>query len=67
VLVLNDPFGLAHAMNKVYFEQFPAQVRPRTLVTRAPEDVKEFVHDCDERAILKPVQGSGGKNVFRRG
>ena len=64
VLVLNDPFGLAHAMNKLYFQQFPIDVCPRTLVTRSPEDIKHFIQEQDGHAVLKPLQGSGGKNVF---
>ena len=64
VIVLNDPYGLAHAMNKLYFQQFPEEVRPRTLITRDPEDVKHFVHQLKEGAVLKPLQGSGGQNVF---
>jgi len=34
VVVLNDPNGLARAMNKLYLQTFPRLVRPRTLVTR---------------------------------
>ncbi len=34
VIVLNDPNGLAKAMNKLYLQTFPEMVRPRTLVTR---------------------------------
>jgi glutathione synthase len=64
VLVVNDPFGLARAMNKLYFQQFPSEVCPNTLVTRSPDDIKRFVKDNDGRAVLKPLQGSGGKNVF---
>ncbi|MBW3599493.1 MAG: glutathione synthase, partial [Planctomycetes bacterium] len=64
VLVLNDPFGLAHAMNKLYFQQFPVEVCPRTLVSRSAEDIKHFIKEQDGRAVLKPLQGSGGKNVF---
>jgi glutathione synthase len=64
VLVLNDPFGLAHAMNKLYFQQFPLDVCPRTLVSRSAEDIKQFIQEQEGRAVLKPLQGSGGKNVF---
>jgi glutathione synthase len=64
VLVVNDPFGLARAMNKLYFQQFPSEVCPRTLVTRSAKDIKQFVKDHDGLAVLKPLQGSGGKNVF---
>ena len=34
VIVVNDPNGLAKAMNKLYLQTFPESVRPRTVVTR---------------------------------
>jgi glutathione synthase len=62
-LVVNDPLGLSQALNKLYFHSFPPEVRPRTLVTRDPDEVREFVKK-QGKAILKPLQGSGGQNVF---
>ena len=64
VLVLNDPTSLAHALNKLYFQRFPAEVRPKTLVTRDPADIHAFVKEQDGNAVLKPLQGSGGQGVF---
>jgi glutathione synthase len=64
VLVLNDPHSLAGALNKLYFENFPEKVRPRSLISRNADDLKKFVADEGSRACLKPLQGSGGKNVF---
>ncbi|MBN2404482.1 MAG: glutathione synthase [Coriobacteriia bacterium] len=64
VIVLNDPNGLAKAMNKMYFQLFPEEVRPRTLITRDREEIKEFVKNEGGRAVLKPLQGSGGQGVF---
>ena len=63
-LVLNDPEGLAKAVNKVYFQRFPAEVRPKTLVTRHADDVRQFIDDHGGDAIIKPFQGSGGEGVF---
>ena len=63
-LVVNDPFGLANAINKTYFQHFPEAVRPRTLISRDPEDIAAFIHDMGGQAVLKPLQGSGGSNVF---
>ena len=63
-LVLNDPEGLAKAVNKVYFQRFPAEVRPKTLVTRHADDVRQFIDDHGGDAIVKPFQGSGGEGVF---
>jgi len=64
VIVLNDPNGLAKAMNKMYFQLFPEEVRPRTLITRDKEEVKKFARDEGGNIVLKPLQGSGGSNVF---
>jgi len=64
VIVLNDPNGLAKAMNKMYFQLFPEEVRPRTLITRDRNEIKEFIKDEGGRAVLKPLQGSGGQGVF---
>jgi glutathione synthase len=64
VLVVNDPFGLANALNKTYFQHFPAAIRPLTLISRDPEEITDFVDARDGRAVLKPLQGSGGSGVF---
>lgn len=64
VIVLNDPDGLNHASNKMYLEQFPEAVRPRALITRSEADVKAFIRGEGGRAVLKPLAGSGGHNVF---
>jgi len=64
VVVVNDPDGLARAKNKLYFQFFPQEVRPQTLITREADQIKEFVEAMGGRAVLKPLQGSGGKNVF---
>ncbi|MEE8142714.1 MAG: glutathione synthetase [Planctomycetota bacterium] len=64
VVVLNDPDGLSHALNKVYFQDFPEEVRPRTLITRERESIKSFAREQQNPIVLKPLQGSGGQNVF---
>lgn len=64
VIVVNDPFHLANAIDKTYFQHFPDRVRPRTMISRDPDDIKEFVADHDGQAVLKPLQGSGGQGVF---
>ena len=45
VIVVNDPTGLAKAGSKMYFQLFPEQVRPRTLISRDREAIKSFVQD----------------------
>jgi glutathione synthase len=64
VLVLNDPGSLSQAMNKLYFQSFPREVRAETLITRHPSDVKKFAKKHGNRIVLKPLQGSGGQGVF---
>jgi glutathione synthase len=64
VLVVNDPFSLANAVNKTYFQHFPEQIRPRTMISRDHQAIESFVKDLDGSAVLKPLQGSGGSGVF---
>jgi len=64
VIVLNDPNGLAKAMTKMYFQTFPEEVRPRTLITRDRNEIKAFAKDEGGTIVLKPLQGSGGQSVF---
>ena len=63
VIVLNDPSTLAMAMNKMYFQLFPEEVRPRTLITKDRSEIKSFAGEFGT-VVLKPLQGSGGTNVF---
>jgi glutathione synthase len=64
VIVLNDPDGLLKAMNKMYFQHFPEEVRPRTLISRNQDDIKHFIAEMGGNAVIKPLQGSGGAGVF---
>ena len=64
VIVLNDPNGLSKAMNKMYFQLFPEEVRPRTIITRDRNEIKNFAKEEEENIVLKPLQGSGGQGVF---
>lgn len=63
-LVVNDPFTLASAISKTYFQHFPESVRPRTLISRDAARIKQFIRELGGHAVLKPLQGSGGANVF---
>jgi glutathione synthase len=63
VIVVNDPNGLAKASSKMYFQLFPEEVRPRTLITRDRDEIKAFARE-EGRCVLKPLQGSGGASVF---
>ncbi|MEX0936322.1 MAG: glutathione synthetase [Pirellulales bacterium] len=64
VMVLNDPAHLAHAINKTYFQHFPELVRPKTCISRNAEEIKQFVHQQQDKVVIKPLQGSGGQSVF---
>lgn len=64
VLVVNDPFALAGALNKMYFQYFPAEVRPETLISRDRRVLREFVVAHPGGVVVKPLVGSGGKSVF---
>ncbi|ODT81355.1 MAG: glutathione synthetase [Pelagibacterium sp. SCN 64-44] len=64
-LVVNDPDGLARAQNKLYFQDFPASVRPTTLISKNIQEIRDFIDGQKKGAIVKPLQGSGGKNVFK--
>lgn len=65
VLVVNDPEGLALAQNKLYFQDFPEVVRPATLISKDIDEIRAFIDEQAKGAIVKPLQGSGGKNVFK--
>ena len=63
VLVLNDPDGLTRAVNKLYLQQFPKEIRPETLISRNKEQIKAFAAK-QGTIVIKPLVGSGGRNVF---
>jgi glutathione synthase len=64
VLVVNDPRSLTGALSKAYFQHFPEVVRPRTVISRDEERVRQFIEELGGMAVLKPLQGSGGSGVF---
>lgn len=64
VIVLNDPAHLAYAINKTYFQHFPEVVRPKTCISRDPDEIKQFIAEQHDKVVIKPLQGSGGQSVF---
>jgi glutathione synthase len=64
IVVVNDPVGLSLGLTKLYMEYFPEEIRPRTLVTRDKSEAIEFIAAEGGYAVLKPLFGSGGHNVF---
>lgn len=64
VMVLNDPDGLRRAGSKMYLAGFPAEIRPKTLITCSADRVRAFLRELDGAAVIKPLFGYGGRNVF---
>jgi glutathione synthase len=64
VIVLNHPDTLAYAIDKLYFQHFPEEVRPITLVTRDPGEIRKFYEAHRRSVVLKPLTGYGGADVF---
>ncbi|TIU25309.1 MAG: glutathione synthase, partial [Mesorhizobium sp.] len=64
VIVVNDPDSLGQAQNKLYLQSFPEAVRPATLISRSITEIRGFIDKHSKGCIVKPLQGSGGKNVF---
>ncbi|MDZ4832366.1 MAG: glutathione synthetase [Candidatus Melainabacteria bacterium] len=64
VIVLNDPNGLAKAINKMYFQLFPEEIRPRTIITRNKAAIKQFAKDEGGNIVLKSLQSSSSQGVF---
>ncbi|HEU4908813.1 MAG TPA: glutathione synthase, partial [Propionibacteriaceae bacterium] len=63
VTVVNDPVSLMRATSKLYLEEFPEKIRPRSLVTRDPDAIGRFVGEVG-RCVVKPLYGAKGRNVF---
>ncbi len=64
VIVLNDPVTLSKAINKMYFQYFPEAVRLKSLISRNEQDIIDFYYANAQKIIIKPLMGSGGRNVF---
>jgi glutathione synthase len=63
VKVFNKPSSIRSWNEKISILQFDELI-PKTLVTANPEIVKQFFRDHGD-IILKPLDGMGGKNIFR--
>ena len=63
VRVFNRPRALRDHSEKVAITEFP-QFTPATLITRDAAQLQEFIDDQDD-AILKPLDGMGGSQIFR--
>jgi len=64
-LVVNDPFWVRNAPEKLLVLDFP-DLMPPTAIARDLAVLKAF-HDAHGDMILKPLYGNGGAGVFRLG
>ena len=64
VIVLSDPTGFGRSVNNLYMNEFPAEIRPRTLITRDETEVKGFIEEVGGTAVLKPFMSAKGDSVF---
>lgn len=63
-LVVNDPEGVRRAGGRMYLGDLPPEIRARTLVSRSPERLKEFLRAINGAAVLKPLSPTGPEKVF---
>lgn len=62
-LVVNDPFHVRNAPEKLFVMQFEG-VMPPTLVSSDREEIRTFRNQYRD-IVLKPLYGNGGAGVFR--
>jgi glutathione synthase len=62
--VMNRPAGLRAANEKLYALHFD-EYMPDTVVTRDRQRIRAFMGGHGGRCILKPVDGYGGRGVFK--
>lgn len=68
VLVVNDPAGLSQAfIDKLYFEELPAEIKPNSIITRNKKEILKFWEENNNQVVLKPLEGSRGQNVYKIG
>ena len=60
---MNDPMSLIRATSKLYLEEFPESIRPRSLVTRDVDAIERFIRTVGH-CVVKPLYGAKGRNVF---
>ena len=62
--VINDPDNLVQANNKLYLENFPKRSAQKPWSLATTKMSLRFLDEQQNKIILKPLKGSGGKNVF---
>lgn len=64
-LVINDANAMAHSfIDKMYFEELPKAIKPDSIVTRDKKAILEFWEKSNKKIVLKPLEGSGGQNIY---
>lgn len=64
IRIVNRPRGLSRAQTKLSLLDFPRELRPSTLVTRDATLIEQFVERQPGRAVIKPLEGTRGRDVF---
>lgn len=64
VYMMNDPVGIAAVSEKVFPFWFPEYI-PKTCITSSWEEAKAFSKNFKKGVILKPLNSSGGRQVFK--
>lgn len=64
VRVVNSPKGLRRTLDKSYLMKIPENLRPATIITRSYEQALSFIEEAKFNAVLKPLVGSRGNDVF---
>lgn len=65
VLVVNDPDGIAHFSSKMtLLSECPDVPQPRSVVAKRPEELRTFLRELAGPAVVKPLSGFGGEDVF---
>jgi glutathione synthase len=62
-LVVNDPFHVRNAPEKLFVTQFEG-LMPPTLITSDREEIRAF-RAAHKEIVVKPLYGNGGAGVFR--
>jgi glutathione synthase len=64
LIVLPDPYTQWNNIDKMYLQHLPEKVRPRALITRDVEEIRQFWEANNHEIIIKPLLGSRGTDVF---
>ena len=62
-LVLNDPASIRNENEKMFALEF-AEFCPRTLITREISRARAFAKTENDRVVIKPWDGNGGRGVL---